>query len=175
LKPGKIHEAAAIVSTSLIAALVPPIITVGYFLVAILVSGANEFGFLFLILFVSLIVSLLHVVFLALPGLLLLNRFGQLKSWTVALLGCVGGSVPFGVWTWPVSHHGDGYSYWNGSDIVQAKIDGVPTTIGWLSYAKGVGGMGLLGILTAVAFWFLLTKARVKQLPKIGCKSTTPQ
>jgi len=66
------------------------------------------------------------------------------------------------IWYWPVEYSGyrSSYSYWDGEKMVQAKIDGIPTLVGWIDYSKGVALMGALGAIAALSFWWAWKRLR---------------
>jgi hypothetical protein len=137
------------------AVLVPTILTTAYFSAILLASpypSGSAISFLAIVAFVT---SLLHVVFLAWPGLIFLSRKQLFSFSTVCIFGFVAGCLPIGILTWPLQSAMRGASdrHWGGTEMVSSIIDGVPTLTGWISYATGVGSMGLLGAVAGLAFW----------------------
>ncbi len=59
------------------------------------------------------------------------------------------------IWSWPLRDYlrGATESHRDGEKIVYSMVDGVPTLVGWTSYAGGVLSMGALGAISAGAFW----------------------
>jgi hypothetical protein len=143
--------------SALAAVLVPTLITVAYFGFSMAIAGDNNGGIFILMLLAALIVSFAHVLILGLPAAFCLNELGRLNAWSIAVAGFIAGSIPFGILTWPIdgSKYPGGYSYWDGAKMVDAKINGIPTLIGWIDYLKGVFLPGALGLAAGVAFWLI--------------------
>lgn len=119
----------------------PAVLLAIYFSAIIFASPEpNSSAMLFWIPIVAVPVSFLHVLFLAVPGLILLSKRHRLRADTVCVLGFLAGCLPIGVWTWPLksSLHGASYSQWDGEKMVSSMIDGVPTLTGSIDYGEGV-------------------------------------
>jgi hypothetical protein len=103
------------------------------------------------------LVALVHVRLLGLPALLVLRRRGWPRMRMIAAAGLLTGALPMAVITWPYPLR-QPYSYsssgtWHGSQV-DFIAGGLPTMFGWFSYLEGVATFGLLGIASALAFWF---------------------
>lgn len=103
------------------------------------------------------LVSLAHVLLLGLPAFLALRWRGWLKTHAIAAAGLLAGALPVAVITWPYPLS-QPYPYsssgsWHGRQV-DFIADGLPTIFGWFSYLEGVATFGLLGIVSALAFWF---------------------
>lgn len=100
--------------------------------------------------FICLTVSAAHVIALGIPAYLLLRWRGLLRWWSVLLVGFTLGSIPAGVFSWPLRYAGSRSSASvNGVDTM---IDGVPTMAGWLHYVGGASFFGACGLVAAAAF-----------------------
>lgn len=103
------------------------------------------------------LVALAHVLLLGLPAFFALRRLGRLKTRTITVAGLLAGALPMAAITWPYPL-GQRYPYsssgtWHGT-YVDFVADGLPTMFGWLRYLEGVATFGLLGVVSALAFWF---------------------
>lgn len=149
-----------------VATIVPTVAITLYFLISLVlvtlagVAVGTEYQVLVSVFVVALLISALHVLFLGLPAVWLLQKFDRLRLWSFVVAGFLTGCFPMAVWSWPAddSKHRSSYSYWNGAEIVQAKVDGIPTMAGWVDYIQGVGFMGLLGVFSAISFWWTLKR-----------------
>lgn len=147
------------------ATLAPTVVTVAYFSLIIGMSPSPFVKEVLLVAIVAIAVSAAHVLVLAYPGILALRHWRQLSANTICLLGAVTGAAPLALWTWPLSadYQGRTSTYWDGSKTVSDMIDGVPTMIGWINYLEGIGTTAILGIISALAFWFVWQRfARVE-------------
>ena len=106
---------------------------------------------------VALFIALGHVVVLGLPAFLLLSHFGRANVWTSALSGFVIACIPVGAFSWPLRYPEmkTTASAWNGTEIVQTMVDGVPTLAGWLQYLQLVGFFGAFGLVSGLTFWLV--------------------
>ena len=158
---GLMRNAPSLIFAFLAAILAPTLAITSYFAVGVGIAEYNglangsEFRVGFLVLVVAIFISAGHVFILGLPSVLLLKKFNRLSLWPTMVLGFVSGCIPMAVWSWPYdySEFKSGYSYWDGKAMVDAKINGVPTLIGWIDYSQGVGLMGAFGALAGLAFW----------------------
>ena len=148
------------------ATLAPMIVTVSLSVALMLTAQQGNPKLIVLIALFSLVISLGHVLLLGLPAVYLLKKLGRFKAWSAGTAGFLAGCIPMGIWSWPVeySKHPSSYSYWDGAKTVQAKIDGIPTMVGWIDYAEGIVWMGALGAIAGIAFWFVSTKCRTNSL-----------
>lgn len=101
--------------------------------------------------------TLIHVLLLGLPAFFALRRRGWLKTSTIAAAGGLAGALPMAAITWPYPLC-QPYLYsssgaWHGRQV-DFIADGLPTIFGWFSYLEGVATFGLLGVASALAFWF---------------------
>jgi hypothetical protein len=104
---------------------------------------------------IAFFIALLHAVILGFPAFLFLCWLKLTKWWMSPISGFVIGSLPFAIFSWPLTHHAASYSAWDGSKMVDYIIDGVPTTAGWIQYVESVVGVGLFGIYGGVAAWLV--------------------
>ena len=89
--------------------------------------------------------------------------------WPLVFSGFVAGCIPMSIWSWPIDYsYKSSSSYWDGKETVIAKIDGMPTLIGWVDYFQGVAFMGIFGIVSALSFWW----AWKRNIPKKSFKPT---
>lgn len=109
---------------------------------------------IFLVSFVSVLVSIGHVLLLGLPAVWLMRRLGFFRWWSMLITGFFLGSIPLGIFTWPNYPKGTGSEDTNGVKIV----DGVPTNLFWSEYIDGVVQMGIIGAITAVIFYLIWTR-----------------
>lgn len=140
----------------LAAALVPIILPVIWFSVVSFTSAYPNAATPFLVGIFAFFITVGHIVFLAVPGLLLLRRMGQVKAWTVSLLGFLAGAVPIGIFAWPLKaprYSGD-VTYWNGEQFVRH----VPSPPDWTGFAESVLAMGALGLASAAVFWIVANR-----------------
>jgi hypothetical protein len=137
------------------ATLVPTLLPTLYFCVVFLTSPYPDGTAIFLVFIVALMITLGHLGFLGIPGLLVLSRTRQFKAWTICVLGFFLGCLPMSIWSWPLraSLRGASESHWDGEKMMSSMVNGVPTFAGWLSYGKGVLAVGLLGAASGTAFW----------------------
>jgi len=103
------------------------------------------------------LVSLAHILLLGLPAFFALRWRGWLKTRTIAAAGLLTGALPMAVITWPFPLRQQ-YRYsssgtWHGRQV-DFIADGLPTMFGWFSYLEGVATFGLLGVSSALVFWF---------------------
>jgi hypothetical protein len=103
------------------------------------------------------LMTLAHVLLLGLPAFLALRWRGWLKTRSIAAAGLLTGALPMAVITWPYPLR-QPYSYsssgtWHGRQV-DFIADGLPTLFGWFSYLEGVATFGMLGVVSALAFWF---------------------
>jgi len=126
-------------------------------------NGSME-GFqagLFIALMVFVVVAP-HVLLLGLPAFLLLRRAGRLNGGSMAAAGFLAGALPLGLYGWPYWRRHPGYTAtrsWLG-DEVTVVADGVPTLHGWLVHLQTVAVLGLLGTISALAFWWVWLYSR---------------
>jgi len=102
-------------------------------------------------------VSAAHVVVLGAPAFLLLRYLKRINWLSARVAGFVLGCIPVGLFFWPLRYASPGSSaaYGSGGHMVQTMVNGVPTFAGWLSWARLVGFMGLLGACAGLAFWLV--------------------
>lgn len=151
----------SIVYASLMAILAPTIAITLYVTVlaaSTLFSGdgnGSEFQTITLVAAFALCISVAHVGILGLPAFLLLKKHWSLNLYRMMAVGFFLGCLPSGLVMWPYdySQFKSSFSYWNGHAMVHAKINGVPTLIGWIDYLQNIGIMGLFGVLSAAVFW----------------------
>lgn len=137
-----------------------------YFLTALLfafMEGSTAWKdtqFIFVVFLVAVVVAGAHVLCLGLPAVWVLHKFHRLRLWTVLAAGFVTGCIPVSVLMWPVHvpEIKSSSSYWNGREMVQAEIDGIPTLAGWIDYLQAVALMGLLGMIAALSFWLIFRR-----------------
>ncbi|WP_368562302.1 hypothetical protein [Pseudoxanthomonas sp. UTMC 1351] len=145
----------SLLSAVLAATLAAPLLLSLY--VYVLIGPYDSKGALLLIMVVALVSSLAHVLLLGLPAFFLLRWRGWLKTRTIAAAGLLAGALPMAVITWPYPLS-QRYSYsssgmWHGRQV-DFIADGLPTMFGWFRYLEGVATFGLLGVASALAFWF---------------------
>jgi len=100
----------------------------------------------------SLVISSGHVLLLGLPVFLLMRWANIVRWWSTVAVGFVLGAIPIAIYTWPVHSKGNFTASVNG---IATVINGVPTQEGWLQYAYSFSYMGLLGAMSALAFWLV--------------------
>jgi len=100
--------------------------------------------------FICLVISAAHVMALGIPAYLLLRWRGLFRWWSVLLAGFALGSIPAGVFSWPLRYAGSRSSA--SVNGVETMIDGVPTLAGWLQYAEGISFFGACGLGAAAVF-----------------------
>jgi len=101
--------------------------------------------------------SFLYVFVLGLPVFLLLRWLNAIRWWSVPTAAFVLGCLPVAIGNWP-SYEPElqtTSSHWNGDRMVATMVDGVPTSAGWIAYAKEVTVFGLFGAVSGLAFWFV--------------------
>ncbi|WP_144409189.1 hypothetical protein [Pseudoxanthomonas suwonensis] len=119
-------------------------------------TAAAQVEGMLVVLGISVLVTFLHALLLGLPAFLLLRRFGWLSARTLSVAGFVAGALLVGMAGWPWRGGAPGSSYstsWHGR-FVEMQRDGVPTLYGWLSWLESVAVFGLVGIASALAFWY---------------------
>lgn len=97
-----------------------------------------------------------HALLIGLPAFLWLRRIGRLSAARLAVAGFVAGGLLVGALGWPWRGGISGSSYsssWHGR-FVEMNRDGVPTVYGWLSWLESVILYGIVGIASALAFWY---------------------
>jgi hypothetical protein len=156
------NEKRRILLPAIAATIVPTIVTTFYFGVIMLIARDPNPKTITLIMVLALVISTGHVLFLGLPAVYLLKKFGYLRGWSVTLAGFIVGCIPMGIWSWPIDHskYPSSYSYWDGAKTVQARIDGIPTMVGWIDYTTGMLWIGALGAIAGIAFWLAWSKKR---------------
>jgi hypothetical protein len=137
------------------ATIVPTLLPTIYFAVLSHASSDPNKNTVFIVAIVAFLVVLTHIAVLGIPGLLLLSLTRQFKAWTICVLGFFFGCVPISIWAWPLksSLRGASDSHWDGEEMVQSLVNGVPTLSGWIGYGEGVLSMGALGAVSGAAFW----------------------
>lgn len=100
--------------------------------------------------FICLAISAAHVMALGIPAYLLLRWRGLFRWWSALLAGFALGSIPVGVFSWPLHYAGSRSSA--SVNGVETMIDGVPTMAGWLQYVEGVSFFGACGLGAAAVF-----------------------
>jgi len=147
---------------ALAAIITPAIATTMYFLaivaLAVITDSSNgaEYKALPLSFIYGLLISGFHVIALGLPIVWALYKLEKLNIWSLITSGFFAGCIPMSIWSWPIDYtYKSGSSYWEGKEIVIAKVDGMPTLIGWVDYLQGVAFMGMFGIISALSFWWV--------------------
>jgi hypothetical protein len=109
-----------------------------------------------------LLVSSGHVLVLGIPAFLALKHLKLIRWWSSIVVGFLLGSVPAGIFTWPLrsSNSNASASYWHGGKMVQTMVNGVPTTAGWIHYAESVAYLGMYGAIGGIAFWLVWRRER---------------
>jgi hypothetical protein len=120
-------------------------------------AGINAARQALLLMLMFALGAMAHVVLLGLPAFFALRRRGWLRTRSVAAAGLLTGALPIAVITWPYPLR-QPYSYsssgtWHGRQV-DFVADGLPTLFGWFSYLEAVATFGLLGVVSALAFWF---------------------
>lgn len=148
-----------LVLPSAAAILAPTVVVTLFFSVLAAFSNGNseaELKVIALTFISALAISTVHVLALGLPFIWILKRVNRLNVWSATATGFLLGCVPMGIWSWPYDNYKSSYRYWNGHAMVDAKIDGVPTLVGWIDYLQSVTFMGAFGVIAALAFWWTL-------------------
>lgn len=147
----------SITVATLISIIVPTIAITVYFLAIVLLavfsdsSNGAEYKILTITFIYGLLISSFHVIVLFLPIVRVLKKLNKLKIWSLVFSGFVAGCIPMSICSWPIDYsYKSGFIYWDGKETVIAKIDGMPTFIGWVDYFQGVAFMGLFGIISAL-------------------------
>jgi hypothetical protein len=82
---------------------------------------------------VWLVIALLQVFVLFLPALILLNRLGWMRRWSILLAGFIAGCLPYSVWA-------------------AGRLKGVPAPTALRIHVPDVLAFGLCGVLGAIMF-----------------------
>jgi hypothetical protein len=108
---------------------------------------------------ICFIVSAGFVFLLGLPTYFVLRKFRLVRRWPTLLAGFSLAAIPMAIFTWPFKHLATKTSA--SVNGVQTMIDGVPTLVGWLQFVQGVMFLGVLGLLSAWAFWLVISNKRL--------------
>ena len=105
-----------------------------------------------------------HALLLGLPAALLLASLNKIRWWSAIVGGFLCGAIPTAVWTWPLrfSELKSSGSQWDGEQIRDTMIEGVPTAYGWFVYSQGFSFMGAFGVLGGLAFWVVWARANAR-------------
>lgn len=101
---------------------------------------------------IAFVIALAHAALLGVPLATLLWRKNRLTACSAMVSGFAVGSAIVFVLTWPALFSGVSGSV-NG---IATVVNGVPTTAGWVNYAKGVAFFGQFGAVGGLAFWVSL-------------------
>jgi len=144
----------------LLAALTPAILLV----VPILIDGIRYFhgshiGYALRAAFIvgqfAFMVALLHAILLGLPAFIVLQKFNVTFWWTSLIFGFLIGLIPFAIFSWPMGKAGSSYRAYDGTQIVDYVINGIPTRAGWISYIKNALEVGCIGMVSAFLSWLV--------------------
>jgi hypothetical protein len=125
--------------------------------VVLIMALAKSFASVFFV----LILSALHVVFLALPVFVILRRLRKLNAIAIGVSGFLIGLIPFATFTFPGWYASSGsYAYQDGKDLVWAISNGHMTQPGWIEYFVSAFEVGLIGLLAATVFAAILRVAQ---------------
>ena len=109
----------------------------------------------------TFIVALTHAIVLGLPLFLFLSSKSRIGIIACALGGFAVGASGLAVFELFGMLGGGSYNAWTGGRAT--VVNGVPTLLGWLEYAQGVGFFGLIGLAGGLTFW--LTMRLSHQIP----------
>jgi hypothetical protein len=101
--------------------------------------------------------SFLYVLVLGLPAFLVLRWRNAIRWWSVPVAAFVLGCLPVAIGNWPRDEPDlqTTSSHWDGERMVATMVRGVPTSAGWMAYAKEVAVFGFFGAVSGLAFWLV--------------------
>lgn len=97
-----------------------------------------------------------HVLVIGVPAFLLLGRLGHRNGWRMATAGLLGGALPIGLSAWPRGDFSPGSTSERevlGHTLVTMQ-DGLPTLAGYAMHVVYMAIPGLLGMVSALVFWW---------------------
>ena len=124
-----------------------------------------------LIIFVfSFVIALTHAIVLGLPAYFIVQKY-KINTWWMSLItGFLIGATPLGIFSFPINHPGNGFSYGGSSGYYQ--INGTTTAAGWISYFHSLAFWGCLGSVCAFTAWLVWRSLQKKQT-SVEHKSST--
>ena len=101
------------------------------------------------------------------PAFLLLRRYGKANVWLACLVGLLIGAGLGGNMFWPLKYPELKTTSWRGSDEhrIYTMVNGVPTQVAWNDFYVATSVLGLLGMLTGLAFWLCVARPSGETLP----------
>ena len=92
--------------------------------------------------------------FVGLPMFIIAQFWLKTSVFSTAIIGFITGALPVAIITWPPR-----FSVLQPNqnvDGIITTINGVPTFMGWLHFAKGILPLGVLGALSGIVFFCML-------------------
>ncbi len=103
----------------------------------------------------SFVIALAHAIILGLPAYFIVQKY-KINTWRVSLIvGFLIGATPLGIFTFPIDHPGNGFSYGgsSGGKAVNYVLNGITTPEGWIKYFQSLVLWGCLGSVCAFTAW----------------------